>query len=227
MRVERSEPTRVVIGDGDAESRAAVRGTLEASGMVVCGEGADVDTVVEVVCDERPDVALLAVRMPGNGLRAVAAIATAAPGVAIVMHTNSIDPDDLFAALRLGAVGYLPKDTDPERLPHVLRSVLAGEPALPRALVGRLIDELRRRDSLELRLAGDRAVRLTDRQWEVVDLLRRGLSTPEIAERMFISEVTVRTHISGVLRTLRVRDRAEALRILEEVEESGADPASA
>ena len=166
---------------------------------------------------ERPDVCLLDIHMPGNGISAAAQITQAHPDIAVVMLTVSRDDNDLFDALRAGALGYLLKDTDPDRLPHALQGVLEGEAALPRALVARVIDEFRERGRRRrLPLTKQKGVELTSREWEVLELMREDLSTAEIAERLFVSPVTVRSHIAAVLRKLRVPDRKAAVKLLEE-----------
>ena len=132
----------------------------------------------------KPDIALLDVNMPGSGIKAAEEIVIALPATMVVMLTVSRDDDDLFAALRAGASGYLLKDTDPERLPFALRGVLEGEAALPRGLVARLIEEFRTRGKRRrLPLMRQRGVELTEREWEVLEFLHDGLSTAEIAEQ--------------------------------------------
>jgi two-component system nitrate/nitrite response regulator NarL len=210
---------RVLLADDDAATRAALRRVLEAHDFSVCGEAGDAAEAIAVARTERPDLALIEIRIPGNGLHATAEIVTELPDITVVIVTVSSENADLLAALRLGASGYLLKDIGLERIPNALRAVLDGETALPRSLVGRVVDELRRRgDSGRLRLTDDRAVRLTDREWEVLDLVRNGLTTQAIADQLFISPVTVRTHISVVLKKLGVPDRAAAIRVLEDVE---------
>jgi DNA-binding NarL/FixJ family response regulator len=166
---------------------------------------------------ERPDLCLLDVHMPGSGIRAASEIVERVPETAVVMLTVSRNDDDLFDALRAGAAGYLLKDTDPERLPHALRGVLAGEAAVPRALVTKVIDEFRTRGRRRrVPLTGRRGVELSSREWEVLDLLREGRNTAEIAHRLFVSPVTVRRHVSAILRKLDVPDRAAAVELLEQ-----------
>ena len=132
------------------------------------------------------------------------------------MLTVSQNDTDLFDSLRAGAAGYLLKDTDPERLPHALRGVLAGEAAVPRRLVSRVLDEFRTHGRRRrLPLVGRRGRELTSREWEVLEMLREGLTTAQIAERLFVSPVTVRRHISAILSKLEVPDRESALRLLE------------
>ena len=130
--------------------------------------------------------------------------------------TRRIDEEEFIAAVRAGAIGYLLEGVDPARLPFVIRSVMRGEAAVPRALVPRLIEELRGRERRRrhLDLYERKRVELTGREWEVVDLLGKGLSTRAIAELLGISAVTVRRHISAVHGKLGVQSRAELLRLL-------------
>lgn len=153
--------------------------------------------------------------MPGNGIAAARVITDEVPTSTVVMLTVSQNDDDLFAALRAGAAGYLLKDTDPTRLPLALNGVLKGEAALPRVLVGKLIDEFRARGKRRGVLGKEGRTNLTSREMEILELLREGLSTKEIGQRLFVTPVTVRTHISSILKKLKVPDRAAAIRLLE------------
>jgi DNA-binding NarL/FixJ family response regulator len=207
---------RVLIADDHPPTRLGVRLALERGGFVVCAEAPDADTAVARALTERPEVCLLDINMPGDGIRAAELIARELPETAVVMLTVSRADTDLFNALRAGACGYLLKDIDPARLPLALYGVLEGEAALPRRLVALLIEEFReRRRRRRIPLVGRRGVELTDREWEVLELMRDGLSTEEIAARLFISPVTVRTHVSAILRKLQVRTREAALELLE------------
>jgi len=154
------------------------------------------------------------VHMPGNGIAAARQINAQLPGISIIMLTVSRDDDDLMEALRAGAKGYLLKDIDPRRLPLALQGVLDGEAALPRGLVAKLIEEFRHREQTGVRPHGPLA-ELTSREWEVLDLMRQGLSTVDIAARLYVSPVTVRSHVSAVLRKLHVADRQAAVRVAE------------
>lgn len=207
---------RVLVADDHPPTRAGVRAALERASFSVCAEAADAPAAVEAARRERPDVCLLDIHMPGDGIRAAETIARELPETAVVMLTVSRADEDLFSALRVGASGYLLKDIDPGRLPHALLGVLEGEAALPRRLVALLMEEFReRRRRHRIPLLGRRSVELTDREWEVLDLMRKGLSTQEIADKLFISPVTVRTHVSAILRKLHVSSREAALELLD------------
>jgi DNA-binding NarL/FixJ family response regulator len=217
-----AEGISVLLADDHAAVRAGIRLALAGEGFNVVGEAADGPEAVTMALDLKPDIALLDVNMPGSGIKAAEEIGQALPATTVVMLTVSRDDDDLFAALRAGASGYLLKDTDPGRLPFALRGVLEGEAALPRGLVARLIEEFRTRGKRRrLPLMRHRGVELTEREWEVLEFLHDGLSTAEIADRLSISPVTVRRHVSEILKKLRVTSREEAVRMLDDSPESG------
>jgi DNA-binding NarL/FixJ family response regulator len=209
--------TRVLIADDHALARAGVGQTLADAGFDVVAEASDAPSAVAAAEREQPDLCLLDVHMPGSGIRAAGEIVQRLPETAVVMLTVSRNDEDLFDALRAGAAGYLLKDTDPERLPHALRGVLAGEAAIPRALVARVIDEFRSHGRRRrVPLPGRRGIELSSREWEVLDLLREGLTTAEIGRRLFVSPITVRRHVSAILHKLDVPDRQAAVALLEE-----------
>ena len=184
----------------------------------VCTEAGDGDSAVEAAVRDRPDVCLLDFESPGRGVRAVSEIISRVPGAIVIVLTNRVEEDEFMAAVRAGASGYLPQSLDPARLPEVVRSVMRGEAAVPRHFVGKLIDELRGRERRRriVTLSGERRVELTSREWEVVDLLRRGQPTREIATQLEISQVTVRRHLSAAYTKLGVSSRAAAVLLLEE-----------
>ena len=206
----------VLVADDHAPTRAGVRDALGDDGFTVVAEAAGADAAVELALRERPDVCLLDIHMPGGGIAAAARITEELPEIVVVMLTVSREDEDLFAALRAGAAGYLLKDMDPARLAPALRGVVAGEAAVPRTLVARVVEEFRsseRRPSLPL--VRSRGARLTAREWEVLELLRERLTTGEIAHRLGLSAVTVRRHVSSILAKLRVPDRRAMARLLE------------
>lgn len=205
---------RVVVADDHPPTRAGVRSALEMDSCVVVAEVENAAKAVAAALEHEPDVVLLDINMPGNGIAAAAEISRSVPTAAIVMLTASRDDDDLFDALRAGASGYLLKDMDPDRLASALRGVLAGEAALPRALVARVVGEFRSRPRRRLGSGASAATaKLTEREAEVLDLLAAGLSTEAIAERLFVGKVTVRTHVANILKKLRVPDREAAVRL--------------
>jgi DNA-binding NarL/FixJ family response regulator len=207
---------RVLVADDHPPTRAGVRMALEANGFEVCAEVGDAGSAIEAARRELPEVCLLDIHMPGDGIHAAEEISRELPETAVVMLTVSRTDSDLFDALRAGASGYLLKDIDPARLPLALHGVLEGEAALPRQLVALLIEEFReRKRRRRIPLRGRRSAELTDREWEVLELMRQGCSTEEIAARLFISPVTVRTHVSAILRKLHVPTREAAIELLE------------
>jgi DNA-binding NarL/FixJ family response regulator len=207
---------RVLIADDHPPTRAGVRAALETDGFLVCAEASSAEEAVAGALRERPDICLLDIHMPGSGIAAAAAITEALPDAAVVMLTVSDEDNDLFDALQAGAAGYLLKDTNPARLPHALHGLLNGEAVLPRPLVAKLIAEYRDQSARRrLPIFGLRGVKLTSREWQVLELLQDGLTTKEIAARLFISGPTVRTHVAAILRKLRMPTREAALKALE------------
>jgi DNA-binding NarL/FixJ family response regulator len=206
-----SHDARVLIADDDAATRLGVRGSLAGRGFEIVGEATDAGAAVRLALSLGPDVCLLAVKMPGDGIRAAAAISATLPDARVVMLSVSASDEDLFAALRAGACGYLLKDTPPERLAFALRGALNGEAALPRHLTARLIEEFRARVGRRRLAVDGRQLELSEREWEVLELLRENRSTKEIAERLWISPVTVRRHVQAILAKLQVSNRSEAL----------------
>ena len=210
-----SDALRVVIADDHAPTRAGVKMALEADGCVVLAALPDAPKAVAAALEHRPDVCLLDIHMPGGGIRAAGEITKALPDTAVVMLTASRDDEDLFDALRAGASGYLLKDMDPDRLAAALRGVMDGEAALPRSLALKVMRQLQspnRRRFIPSRGTG--AARLTSRETEVLEMMAEGLSTEQIAEKLFVGKVTVRTHVSNVLKKLRVPDRESAVRLV-------------
>jgi DNA-binding NarL/FixJ family response regulator len=212
--VVRDKRIRVLVADDHAPTRAGVRASLDAEGFDVVGEASNGRKAIELTNDLKPDVCLLDIHMPGGGIAAADEISRSLPDCAVVMLTYSRDDDDLFDSLRAGARGYLLKDMDPDRLGPALHGVLAGEAALPRSLVSRVLEEFQGRSKRKLFIERQRPTQLTSREWAVMELLREGLSTEEVAGRLFVAPGTVRVHVSSVLKKLRVPDRASAIRVL-------------
>ena len=207
-------PISVLLADDHAPTRADIRRMLERDGRFsVCAEAADAAGAVARAIELQPDLVILDIRMPGSGLSALWEIVARLPQTKIVMLTVSEEEDDLFAALRAGAHGYLLKDIDPRRLPEALQDVYDGQPAIPRALVAVMMEEFRDANAKRRSIAdaGELSARLTSREWQVLHLLARDLSTAEIAERLVLSPSAVRAHIAAIVRKADVENRAEAV----------------
>lgn len=206
---------RVLVADDHAPTRAGVRIALERDGIDVCAEAADAREAVRAALRERPDACVLDVSMPGGGISAASTIISRLPDTVVLMLTAARDDDDLLESLRRGAAGYLLKDMDPTKLPVAVRAALEGEISLPRNLAARLVEELRNRPRDRRRpTAPAGRPRLTRREWEVLELLCEQANTTEIASRLFLSPVTVRRHVSSILRKLGVSSRDEAVRLV-------------
>lgn len=213
-RPARDAPT-VVIADDHPPTRLGVRMSLMRGGFDVVAEVADCDGAVGAVLHERPDVCLLDIAMPGGGIEAARQVAERAPATSVVMLTVSSSTDDVLASLRAGAVGYLPKDTSPDRLPAALCGVLKGEAALPRALVGVVLHRFRDYTAAVADPVRVGEVELTARESEILRMLRSGLRTAEISDMLSLSPVTVRRHISAGVSKLGVADRDAAIEAIE------------
>jgi DNA-binding NarL/FixJ family response regulator len=206
----------VVVAESDPATFAGIRMALEAGGLSVSDRVHSLAELIDAVERLQPDVCLVDVGLDGDGIRAAAEVAARAPRVHVVLLADDDTEDRFLDAMRAGAVGFVSKRIPSARLPEVIRAVLDGEPAIPRALVSQLIDYYRERRPRRHFAAGlRRGVELTAREWEVLDFLREGLTTREIAGRLLISEVTVRRHIGSVLKKLQVSSRADAVRLLE------------
>ena len=212
-RTHRTAHPSALIADNDVAARRRVRAALEADGFSVVAVAADALGAVAAARREQPDVCLLDLDVPGDGLQAIPLIARAAPSTLIVVMTGAERSQDVVVALERGASGFLLKETGAERLASTLRAALEGEPAVSRAVVSRLVDEIRRSPARQLSLPGG-TVTLTPREWEVGELLREGRSTAEIAHYLAVSPVTVRRHVGLLVRKLGARDRDEAVELL-------------
>jgi DNA-binding NarL/FixJ family response regulator len=205
---------RVVVADDHAPTREAVREALEEQGCAVVADVGTAPLAVEAARRLRPDACLLDIHMPGGGVAAAGEITAVLPDVAVVMLTASQEDRDLFDALRAGASGYLVKGADLDRICPALRSVIAGESVLPRWLVRQVAEAFQPTPRRRFALPGrEKPVELTEREAEVLDLMEHGLSTEEMAERLVVAPVTVRSHVAAILRKLRVRDRDAAVRV--------------
>ncbi|MBW8825118.1 MAG: response regulator transcription factor [Acidobacteria bacterium] len=204
---------RVVLADDHPPTRAGVKWTLERAGATVVAEVGDGTSAIEAVERERPDVCLIDIRMPGGGgIAATRGIVAKQPDTLVVILTVSRDDDDLVAAMRVGAAGYLLKDIEPKRMVAAIEAVMAGEVSMPRALVRPLLDEAEGR-ARGRRVTGrdQRSASLSPREWEVLDHLASGSTTAEVAGTTGMAPATVRVHVAAILRKLGVATRHEAI----------------
>jgi DNA-binding NarL/FixJ family response regulator len=205
---------RILLGEGDLPTRTGLRVALGRGDFDLVDEAGSHDELLAAARARRPDIALVAVDLAGGGLEATRRLLGLYPRLRVVVLSSDPGGDELLAAVLAGAVGYLAKDMGVARLPHTIRGVLAGEVALPRRHADRLLSELRRRDAARERIAARADVSLTDREWEILQLLGEGASTAEMARRLRISQVTARRHISTLIAKLGVEDRASAARLM-------------
>ena len=205
---------RVLVAERDRPTRAGLRLLLVREGFDIAGEAIDAREAVDMSIAERPDVALVAAELPGGGIEAARRISSAVARTRLVVLTSHPSGEELVDAVMAGAVGYLGRNVSLERLPAILRGVLAGEVALPRRHSRHLVEALRRQDARRSRLAAQTDAVLSDREWEVLQLVADGLPTGEMSRRLGISEVTARRHISSVMAKLGVSDRAGAAELL-------------
>ena len=206
---------RVLVAGHDSATINGIRLALEEEGIVLCGRVASAAELVEKVTCLEPDLCLVDVDLPGGGIVAAAEMRAWRSRVAVVMLASDLNEEDFLKAMAVGAIGYLPKSISPKRLPAVVRAVLLGEPAIPRPLVAVLMNRLRGGGTRRHLVIGDgRGVELTSREWDVLEAMRDGLTTREIAAKLLIADVTVRRHIGAALKKLQVQSRREALELL-------------
>ncbi|MDQ0425427.1 response regulator [Cellulomonas iranensis] len=196
---------RVVVADDQAVVRAGFAAILAAAPDVdVVGDAGDGAVLLDVVAAQRPDVAVVDVRMPVmDGIEATRAIAAAHPGTRVLILTTFDLDEYVFDALRAGASGFLLKDVPASRLVEAVRAVADGSMLLGASVTRRLVEDFAARgDPRSLAV-------LTPRETEVVAAVARGLSNAEVGAELFITEPTVKSHVSEALRKLGCRDRVQ------------------
>lgn len=202
---------RVLLADDQALVRAGFRALLDAQEDIdVVGEATDGSEAVRLTRSAAPDVVLMDIRMPGvDGLEATRAIVSdeALDAVRIVILTTFDLDEYVFEALRAGASGFLVKSTEPAELVHAVRAVAGGDALLSPGVTKRLVAEFAAR-AKQPRPAAELDT-LTEREREVMRLVAEGLSNDEIAERLFVSPATAKTHVSRAMVKLGARDRAQ------------------
>jgi DNA-binding NarL/FixJ family response regulator len=200
---------RVLIVDDQPLARAGFKAVLEATGTIqVVAEADSGEQAVELARRHDPDVVLMDVRMPGmDGIEATRRM----PHQKVLILTTFGLDDYIIEALRAGASGFLLKDAPVEELVRAVHTIAAGDAQLSPAVTKRLLDQVARRLPAAVQRDTGSLAQLTEREHEVLRLLAVGMSNAEIAGALFVSEPTVKTHVSSVLQKLGLRDRVQAV----------------
>ena len=213
-------PVRVVIVDDDPLVRASLRMLLDGDGITVVGEAEDGAEGQRLVADERPDVVLMDIRMPGvDGLTATEAILGRDDPPQIILLTTFDADEHIMRALRAGAAGFLLKDTPPADIVDAVHRVATGDAQLSPSVTRRLIDTAvaTRPDAIT---ASEQLTKLTERELTVARAVREGLSNNEIAERLYLSKTTVKTYVSALISKLGVSNRVQIALMVRDAEEA-------
>jgi DNA-binding NarL/FixJ family response regulator len=200
---------RVLVADDHPMFRSGLRTLVEeAPGLEFVGEAADGERAVEVCAAERPEVVLMDIRMPGvSGIDATRRIVAGQPDIGVLMLTMLEDDTSVFAALRAGARGYILKGADPDQIIRAITAVAAGEVIIGAALAQRVATFFHGGS----RSATPAFPALTGREHDILDLMAAGLANAVIAERLVLSEKTVRNNVSNIFMKLQVADRPSAI----------------
>jgi DNA-binding NarL/FixJ family response regulator len=199
---------RLMLADDHRMLREGLRRSMTDQGFDVIGEARDGDEAIRLAEELQPEVILMDVTMPEvDGVEATRQIRLHSPDIRIVMLTMHADQEVLAAAIRAGASGYLVKDCSTEEIASAVRMAASGETALSPQLAASMLDEVRKLDQPS---SEDERV-ITRREEEVLQLIANGCSTPEVAEKLFISQKTVKNHLASIYQKLDARDRTQAV----------------
>jgi DNA-binding NarL/FixJ family response regulator len=201
---------KVLIADDHPLIREGLRHVLELDPQIeIVGEVGDGQGAINLARRMHPDVILMDLKMPGtSGVEACRVISTEIPDIRIIILTVSED-DEMLEVIKTGACGYLLKDVEPAELLKAIHGVMEGVPAFHPLVTGRLLSEYHRLSTTPA-VKEDGIAALTAREKEVLALIARGESNRNIARRLFISEKTVKNHITSIFRKLKVEDRTQA-----------------
>ena len=214
-----AEPIRVLVVDDHPIVRQGLRSYLSSrDGIVVVGDAGDGESAVALVADLRPDIVLMDLAMPGmGGLAAIRAVTDLGLGARILVLTSFSSQDQVIPAIQAGAAGYLLKDSAPEEVDRAVRAIHAGEGRLDPSVAAVVMAQVANAAPAPVPALAPTATResdalrqLTPRETEVLRLLGEGLSNRVLAERLFVSEKTVKTHVSSILAKLGLPDRTQA-----------------
>ena len=207
----------MLVADGDTLARRAIREALSVAGSTVVAQAADTSQTAALAARYAPDVAVVDSDLqPDGGLAALTAVSEVAPETRVILLASNGGVDGALMALTQGAAGYLARDIELDALGRAVEGVMKGEVAISRAMALRLLERVR---VLAGGFDGMRPVRskLTTREWEVIDLLKTGASTLQMADALVISPDTVHSHVQHIMRKLRVHSRADAVALAERV----------
>jgi DNA-binding NarL/FixJ family response regulator len=204
------DPIRVLIADDQALVREGLELLLgQFAELEVVGVAADGESALAMAVETRPDVVLMDLVMPGmDGIDATRQILAVLPRAQVVILSAYADDESIFAAISAGASGYLTKDSGGEQIRRAIATVQAGGALLDPHIQRRLLDHVR---TAAVKHPPEPVHDLTQRELEVLHLISHGLSNPEIAQRLFVSEATVKTHVNNILAKTHLRDRAQAV----------------
>ena len=202
---------RLMLADDHRMLREGLRRSMAEQGFDMVGEARDGAEAVELARVLQPDVVLMDVTMPElDGVEATRRIRSALPHVKVVMLTMHADQDVLASAIRAGASGYLVKDCSTEEIAEAVRMTARGDTIISPRLAASMLDEVRRIDRPAAGAPDEERV-VTRREEEVLQLIADGCSTPEVAERLYISQKTVKNHLASIYQKLDARDRTQAV----------------